>query len=177
MNTVIDALYFFLPAGLANMAPVFATLVPGLKNINAPLDFGRSYRGRRIFGSNKTLRGIVSGGLLGSLTALAQFYASKPELLSAQSLGRCLLCGGAMGLAALLADAIKSFFKRQIGVAPGKPWIPFDQTDYILGGLLVSIQFVHLSALQVGSILVIYTGGHLLANFVGHRLGLRKSPI
>ena len=49
--TIISCLYFLLPAGFANMAPVFAKKINFLRY---PVDFGLKLRGRRIFGKNKT---------------------------------------------------------------------------------------------------------------------------
>jgi hypothetical protein len=37
------ALWFFLPAGVANAAPVFANKIPVLNRWKTPMDFGKSY--------------------------------------------------------------------------------------------------------------------------------------
>lgn len=159
------------------MAPVFTAGLPVLKNWSTPLDLGRSFQGKRIFGDHKTVRGIISGAVLGGLVALCQFVAHKPELYNGFSISKCFLIGASMGFGALLADAIKSFFKRRVGVEPGKPWVPFDQTDYIIGGLLFLLPFIPLSPLQITSIIIVYFGGHLLTNYIGYHLGIRKRPI
>ena len=57
------AFWFFLPAGIANMSPVLASRISWLKSWDTPLDFGKSFRGKPIFGKNKTWRGIVFGTL------------------------------------------------------------------------------------------------------------------
>ena len=58
---ILFALWFFLPAGLANAAPVFASRIPKSEKLALPLDFGKSFRGKRIFGENKTFRGLLAG--------------------------------------------------------------------------------------------------------------------
>ena len=48
--------------------------------------------------------------------------------------GNCRLwLGVLMGLGTGIGDAVKSFFKRQIGIAPGASWIGFDQLDFFVG--------------------------------------------
>ena len=41
-----------------------------------------------------------------------------------------------MGFGALAGDLVKSFFKRRIGINPGAKFIPFDQTDFVVGALV-----------------------------------------
>jgi len=55
-----------------------------------------------------------------------------------------LLFGFLMGFGALLGDMTKSFFKRRLGYAPGKPFIPFDQLDFVVGALLFTYPLVKL---------------------------------
>lgn len=56
--------------------------------------------------------------------------------------------GLTMGLAAMVGDAVKSFFKRRIGIAPGLPWIPADQLDFVFAGILVLSLWVPLAWLD-----------------------------
>src|SRR6185369_16468061 len=61
IKQILFGLWFFLPAALANMAPIFAAHTAALKKFDTPMDFGRTFRGRRILGDHKTWRGLVSG--------------------------------------------------------------------------------------------------------------------
>ncbi len=180
---ILFAIWFFLPAGLANAAPVFANKIPYLKRWNTPLDFGLHFRGKRIFGKNKTWRGLLSGIVVGSLVALLQRYGyNHSELLqditylnySAIHVG---LLGGALGAGALLGDAIESFFKRQFGVPSGRSWFPFDQIDYIIGGLLVSSLVIDMPHYRYWIIFAVWFVIHLSAGPVAHALGLKSRPI
>jgi CDP-2,3-bis-(O-geranylgeranyl)-sn-glycerol synthase len=75
-ESVLHALWLFLPAYLANMAPVFvAKLLPGW---NAPIDGGRKAAdGRPLLGAGKTWRGLAGGTLLAGLVALGLVLWSR----------------------------------------------------------------------------------------------------
>ncbi len=174
MNDWWEAFWFFLPAGVANMAPVIASQIPGLNRWQTPIDLGYSWRGKRIFGDSKTWRGLVVGVIFALLVGLFQyrFIAS-----SAESTGFILIATGAMGLGALLGDAVESFFKRRLGKNSGESWFPFDQTDYIFGGLMLVYPFVRFSVTQALMILIIYFLLHMITTYIGYALRIRDKPI
>lgn len=167
------ALLFFLPAGIANMTPVFANRIPGLNKWKTPLDFGKSYRGKRIFGANKTWRGLVAGTIAGTLTG---FLLYGPFFAEDNTVTFLLICA-AMSAGALVGDAVESFFKRQRGIPSGEAWFPFDQTDYIIGGLLFTLPFGLLPLWLVLWVFGIYFGLHLLSSYIGYLVGLKPKPI
>lgn len=174
MNDWWEAFWFFLPAGFANMAPVFANKIPGYRHWKTPLDFGKSYRGKRILGDNKTWRGLFFGVLVAVLVGLFQyrFIASSP-----QSIFFIVTVTALLGAGALIGDAVESFFKRQRGIASGESWLPYDQTDYIFGGILLVYPLIKLSAAQIAMIIIIYFFLHLITSYVGYRIGLKQKPI
>lgn len=163
MNIIFNAFFFFLPAGIANMVPVIVAKIPGLKKWDAPLDFGKKFRGKRILGDHKTIRGFVSGIVAGCIVALVLYQS--------------LLLGFLLSFGALAGDSIKSFFKRQMGIASGKSWFPFDQIDYIVGGLLLSVFVVRLSLISYSAIFLLYFFLHLLITMIGYFLKLKKTII
>lgn len=176
------AVWFFLPAGVANATPVVANKIPVLNRWKNPMDFGKSYRGKRIFGANKTWRGLVFGSFIGALTGLliAVFYPPSASAVGIAPLWpkfSMALLGALLGFGALLGDAVESFFKRQKGVPAGQSWFPFDQLDYIIGGLLVSSFVVQLSLQQYLSIVVTWFALHLISAYIGYRLKLKDTPI
>jgi CDP-2,3-bis-(O-geranylgeranyl)-sn-glycerol synthase len=173
MNDYIAALLFFLPAGAANMAPVFANKIPLLNRWKTPVDFGLTYKGQRLLGNNKTWRGIVCGTLLGGLTAV---IVSKLNVNTVATIDPFWI-GCLLGFGALAGDAIESYFKRLKGVKPGEAWFPFDQTDYIIGGLLAVSLFIRLQLWVILTIFIVYFGAHLLVAYCGYRLGLKDRPI
>ncbi|MDZ7785911.1 MAG: CDP-archaeol synthase [Candidatus Saccharibacteria bacterium] len=166
------ALWFFLPAGVANAAPVLINKIPFVTRWNTPLDFGKSFRGIRILGNNKTIRGVVCGALIAGGVGHGQQLlapADFPEM--------SFIIGVALGAGALLGDALESFFKRQKGVASGEKWFPFDQIDYILGGIVFALPFAELTLILCAQIVIIWFGMHLLFAYIGYKLGLKNAPI
>lgn len=184
MNIILFALWFFLPAGLANSAPVFASRIVVLRNLTSPLDFGASYRGKRIFGANKTWRGLISGIFIATLTLWIQQYLFTSTDWAKTISGNIdystlpvFILGPLFGLGALLGDAIESFFKRQREVPSGESWFPFDQFDYIIGGILASSLIVQLTLRQYVAVAVIWFCLHILSVYVGFLIGMRGSKI
>jgi CDP-2,3-bis-(O-geranylgeranyl)-sn-glycerol synthase len=183
IDTILFVLWFFWPAGSANTAPVVANNIKALKKYTQPLDFGKSFRSKRIFGDHKTFRGLAAGIVNGAIIGLIQlllarnipWFADLTDVVDYTSLWVIGL-GALMGFGALVGDAVKSFFKRQVGVQSGSSWFPFDQTDYIIGGLLVSAPFVALSLQQSLLIFVVYGLLHPVVNVIGWILGMKPRP-
>jgi len=69
------ALWFFLPAAIANMMPIFAARWSFLGRYDYPMDFHKTFRGQRVFGSHKTLRGLVIGIIFATLVLWLQQQA------------------------------------------------------------------------------------------------------
>jgi len=177
-------LWFFLPAGVANMVPVLVAPVPGLRQWNAPIDGGREYRGRRIFGDHKTWRGLVTGMVASTLVFWLQQWLVVHTGWGAALAGQIdyahlpvLIVGPLLGFGALAGDAIESFFKRQRQVAPGRSWFPFDQIDYVVGGVLVALPFVRLTVWHYVLLLVFWLGIHMVVSFIGFKMHLKERPI
>ena len=157
--------------------------------LRRPIDCGAQVRGRRLFGDNKTFRGIFTMAVGTSFGMWIQAVAvtMAPRLSSLcyfeYSFARCLLVGAAMGLCGTLSELPNSFSKRQLGVAPGKSamgfWLPFffvlDQID-LLAGMWIALAFVMDVTVQriVLSVLVTLVG-HQLVSFIGYIFGMRKS--
>lgn len=176
MNELFAAFLFFLPAGIANMSPVFANKILILRDWKTPLDFGKSWHGKRLLGDNKSLRGLVFGTAMAALTALLiRLFTNPADNLQIHA--SFILVGALMGAGALLGDAVESFFKRRVGVAPGNSWFPFDQIDYIIGGLLVIYPIYRPPLSLMTTILLLYFGLHLTTSYVGYLLGLKDKPI
>jgi CDP-2,3-bis-(O-geranylgeranyl)-sn-glycerol synthase len=87
------------------------------------------------------------------------------------------LVGPLFGLGALGGDAIKSFFKRQLGVSPGKSWFPYDQLDYVIGGAVAVLPFIVLNLRQYVLLTAVWLAIHVASTVIGYRLGLKDAPI
>lgn len=184
VHSIFLALWFFVPAGFANAAPVFAAAIPWLRRFTVPLDCGKSYKGVRIFGANKTWRGLIAGILFAALGLALQRYAyihtDWAKTLSApinyQTIPLILL-SILFAVGALGGDAIESFFKRRQGVAPGHSWFPLDQIDYVIGAILATLPIVRLTPVQYAAALLLGVVLHVFFTYIGYLIKLRDRPI
>jgi CDP-2,3-bis-(O-geranylgeranyl)-sn-glycerol synthase len=174
---VLGVILLLLPAAAANMAPVIVSRFPFL---DYPLDGGMHVCGKRLLGGNKTVRGLVCGTIAGILVAWLQTtYAAAlaPFALVDYAALNPILFGGLAGFGALFGDAVKSAVKRQLDIAPGSSWIPFDQLDWIAGMFLFLLPLssfslpIYILAFVIGGTL------HPLVNIAGYVLGLKHSVI
>ncbi|MDP3725464.1 MAG: CDP-archaeol synthase [Nanoarchaeota archaeon] len=174
MSALLELFWVFLPAGIANICPsISAKWLPGL---SYPLDFGRTFRGRRIFGEHKTIRGIIAGVMGGGAVFLLEKYLLGS--IAGEGVGNLpWYFGFLLGAGAVGGDAIESFFKRQIGMRPGKSWILFDQIDWIVGALIASRGFVIIALPEI--LLLVGAGGllHFLVKLGGYMVRIEKTPI
>jgi len=183
IEQILFAMWFFGPAGLANAAPIIANNTPIIKDFNRPMDLGKTFRGVRVLGDNKTFRGLLSGMIMGLIVASVQMILFS-QFTSIDSFTMdidysspiVLLMGISMGFGVLLGDAVESFFKRQAGVAPGKSWVPFDQIDFIAGGLVFSLPFARLDARTYATTLIVMALLHPAVNLLGWALGFKSKP-
>jgi len=180
MIFLLQCLYFILPAYIANMAPVFAEKLGVLKFLARSVDGGKMWKGRPIFGDHKTWRGFVVG-IVSALAVvwlqyfLQQFYFSQKISLINYSEVNLWFLGILLGFGALFGDLVKSFFKRRIGVLPGKPWIPFDQIDFALGALIF-VNFIFRTPWTLVIIVLLVTPIlHISANRLGYLLKIRNT--
>jgi len=160
---VTGTILTYVPAYFGNMMPPIAGALR--------LPFGNPIAPTKL-GKNKTYRGLyagVIGGLLGSwlLHSLdLGWYATQP-------LSKALLAGGMMGFGALIGDAVKSAVKRWKNIPSGKPFVPFDQLDFVLGGSLFAITVIPISLAVFVTALVITPLLHLFVNVLAYHLKLK----
>jgi len=176
---IIQALWFILPAGISNMAPVLFKRT--FKSLDIPLDFGKKYRGKRILGDHKTVRGylaaIIIAIIIAGIQALLYFYTDffKSWTIFPFHGYNFIIFGILSGLGAMVGDSVESFFKRQCNVAPGGKFIPWDQVDFVIGAL-VFISFYFRPNWGIYAFLIIIIPlFHILINHIGFWIGINKS--
>lgn len=183
MSDILFVLWFFLPSGVANVAPIFASHMSFLKPYSFPLDFHRTFGGKRVFGSHKTIRGLITGILAAVFIVAVEKYIYEQTAFVASfvpinySAIDPIIFGTLSALGAILADAAKSFFKRQLDIAEGKTWFPFDQVDYILGGIIFTSFYIPLSVSQYLLLFVVWFLIHIISTITGFLLKLKTTPI
>lgn len=172
-------LYFFVPAYVANMSPVF---VQGrFKALAGPIDGGHTLWGKRILGDHKTWRGLLAGIVAGTLVFELQRLADGAGLLRDLALidygAHPVLPGFLMGLGTGVGDAVKSFFKRRIDIPPGASWPVFDQLDFVAGAYLF-VSVVHAPPLlpTLASLPIVVVGS-VAVTAIGWALGLKGAWI
>jgi hypothetical protein len=154
-----------------------------------PIDRGRKFHGKRIFGDNKTWRGIVVVGLgtaigFGLQSLVLHRIASIRSIeLFDYAFFKSVALGLAVGVAAMLSELPNSFIKRRFEIAPGsaaKGWkgvifYVYDQIDFLLGAWLVLAIVIPVTVeramLSAGLLLV----AHQLMSSVGYALGMRRT--
>ena len=160
---VLQLLYFMAPAYVANMAPPFVRYWQGW---NRPIS-------DRWLGSHKTVMGFAAGVLAAVLVTFLQWLIGWDIALVAYD--GWLGLGVRFGAFAMAGDCVKSFFKRRVGVTPGKPWIPFDQLDFVLGALVFVWPQAPLGWIDLAIVLGLSFAGHILVNHLGYWLGIRDA--
>lgn len=168
INIIISALVFFLPAYIANAMPVIANKLNIFKPIAFPIN-------KKVFGKAKTYRGFFVGiigalivGAIQSMFGYYGFFVKEGTILFT------LLLSFYLGFGALLGDLVKSYIKRKIGKKSGKPWIIFDQIDYVIGALLMSYILVQPPMLIIIILLIISPIFSITANIIAYKLKIKK---
>ncbi len=148
MTLLLTTLWLLFPAAIANMVPVLIARIPFLA---VPIDGGLSWRGHRITGDHKTVRGFLFGTLAGALASYAEYLAHPlvaDFIIIDYGVIPPLILGASLGFGALVGDSVKSFFKRQIGIPAGESWAPFDQLDWVVGALCALSFFIPVTLLM-----------------------------
>lgn len=167
MLRFIELLSLMVPAYVANMTPPFVKYWPGW---NRPIS-------ARWLGSHKTVIGFLAGVATGILTtfALAFVQSRTGWARSLVDLSQWPLLGIALGFGAMAGDSLKSLFKRRCHIAPGAPWIPFDQLDFVVGALAMLAFWVDLRVAEVTLILALSFVGDIIVNQIAYRLRIRDT--
>jgi CDP-2,3-bis-(O-geranylgeranyl)-sn-glycerol synthase len=183
VTIMLAGLWLFLPAMLPNSA---AVVFGG----GTPVDFGKSWRGKRILGDGKTWRGFFGGGFAGVILGLILIGISYlfnggalwgyADIWTAIGVIFCLSFGS------LLGDMLGSFIKRRIGIERGKKAPILDQYDFLIGAFLLTALFYHRwvyntyiegwHILALIFLLIITLILHRVMNIIGYKTGLKDVP-
>ena len=175
--------WVFVPALLPNSA---AVVFGG----GTPVDFGRSWRGKRILGDGKTWRGFFGGAFSGIVLGLIMIGAARlagsPDLWGYGTVADGIGIVVCLAVGSLLGDMLGSFLKRRLGIERGMKAPILDQYDFVIGAFLVVTLFYpqwvwstyvegwHIAALVLLLALVWFL--HRGVNIIGYRLGLKNEP-
>jgi CDP-diglyceride synthetase len=149
MTLLLQLAWLAIPvivAGFVHLTVLKFDLLPGLRAL--PIDGKATYRGRRVFGDNKTWRGAVVTITSMTVTAwaLARLHVCCWHLptLAPFAEARPIAWGLLLGTGYIVGELPNSFCKRQLGIGPGESgagavgrtfWV-IDQLDSLAGMLL-----------------------------------------
>ncbi len=154
LKLILETIWLLLPAGVANTVPVFAAKYNWFPAFNRPIS-------QRFLGAHKTWRGVAAGIIFGSITGVL--------------LGHGAIFGAILGAGALAGDAVKSFFKRLLKIAPGKPWPVFDQIDSVVGALAIAWFFIPITYAHAAIAIIIFGPISFLVSYLGVKLKIKNS--
>lgn len=184
----IQIIFMGAPLLLAGIAQGMCIKYNWLKSLKRPLDLGRSFRGKRIFGDHKTWRGLVVNVLFCAAGALIQARLQAQGALPSWVLlvdypADGLVLGLLLGFGMTAGELPNSFLKRQLNISPGKSakgvlrvvFFLFDQVD-LAAGIWVFIFFlVRPTAAFVLWSFAVTLVLHVAVSAVGYFLGMRST--
>ena len=180
LKFIFSCLYFFLPAYFTNMTPPLAKRVKVLNSLAKPIDFNKKFLGKPILGSHKTWRGAVLGITIGMTVAFLQFFLyrfnffKELSILNYQKID-ILLFAFLIAFGDIFGDLMFAFIKRRIGLKPGAPFLPFDQTNYVIGNFLILTPFFKIDILVWITLFFLTFFLHIIFNRLGYLLSLHDS--
>lgn len=171
---LLKCFYLMLPAYFANMAPV---MVKKINMFAYPIDFNKTINNKPILGKNKTFRGFIFGIVFAITIAYLQFLLYNMGFfrnISFFNYQNWLLFGVLMGFGALTGDLAKSLFKRRLGIKPGEKFVPFDQTDFVIGSLIFIMPIFGLTLKIFFTSLFLSLALHIIVNHAAFYLKIRN---
>ena len=194
MLKIIGMMYVTLvPTILAGVMVMLWCKLPILKAIAKPIDFGKNFvDGKRLFGDNKTWKGMLGYILFNTLFSVLWGFACQGGALKdlnffyqyhENTIPFNLLIGVLLGLGYSLFELPNSFLKRRLDITPGKSisgfWKVFfiflDQADSVFGVALVVWLFYPLGIGLYLFYILVGAGTHLLLNMMLYFMHLRKN--
>jgi len=147
---------------IANGAPIIAHKLLGDKLV-APVDGNIVLSdGYPLFGSSKTIRGIVSTVLVTTPTAMLLGWSWDIGILFA--------------LSVMAGDLFSSFVKRRMGLPPSSMATGIDQIPESLLPLLLLKEPLGLEWQSIGVIVVAFFVAELLSSKILYKFRIRKRP-
>jgi CDP-2,3-bis-(O-geranylgeranyl)-sn-glycerol synthase len=147
---------------VANGTPVIAAKLLGKRNA-LPVDGNAILSdGQRLFGSSKTIRGVILSVALTTVTT--------------PLIGLGWEVGFVVAIGAMIGDLLSSFVKRRLGMSASSKFTGLDQIPEALIPLLACMALVPLTPLSVGIGTLLFFVGALLLSRVFFKLNIRDRP-
>jgi len=180
LTYILSCFYFFLPAYFTNMTPPLIRKAGIFNFLDKEVDFDRKFRGQPIFGKNKCWRGVIFGIIVGMLVAgfqlwLYQFsFVREISLFDYQKVN-ILFFGFLISAGAVFGDLLFAFIKRRLRLEPGARFVPFDQTNYVIGSAIFLTPFFEIDIMVWTTLFILTFLLHLIINRLGYCLKLHQA--
>lgn len=181
LHVALSGLWLMLPSLIPNPAAVIFGGGP-------PIDFGKSFRGKRILGDGKTWLGLIGGvsaGLsLGIIMLMIAFSFDPQDLWGFESCSRGFGIIFVLSFGSLLGDMGGSFIKRRLGIERGAKAPVLDQYDFLVGSIVLVVIFypdwfinnfiVGERILSLITLIIAVPILHRIVNIIGYKLGKKS---
>lgn len=185
----LQILFLIAPVVLAGLAHVVVLKLNIWPSLLAPLDFGGKVNGQRLFGDNKTLRGLLVMMLVAAVVMALQAWLYRVSDSVRQlsffdySAINPWIAGAIFGAGYSLGELPNSFVKRQLRIPPGQQpqlpklralWYFIDQTDSVIGALITMRYFFPASFTISLVCFIVGTAIHILVDQVLYMLKIKS---
>jgi CDP-archaeol synthase len=180
-------LWTFLPILGAPLAHAPVLRFDLLRPLKRPIDGGRTLRGRRVLGDNKTWRGalVMVAGVEAAALALARVPAYRERVPPGVAQASPLATGALLGLAAVVGELPNSFAKRQLDIEPGRhargaagvALAIVDQGDFVLAAWPLLAPVHRMTVREAAAVFATVAAVHVPINLVGYAVGARDTPV
>jgi CDP-2,3-bis-(O-geranylgeranyl)-sn-glycerol synthase len=162
------------------MTPPLIKKAGVFKFLDRPVDFEKKFHGEPFFGNHKTWRGVIFGILAGFLAVLIQGYLYQfPAVQNISFLNyyqiNIFLFGFLISGGAIFGDLFFAFIKRRINLKPGQRFLPFDQTNYVIGSFIFLQPVLKLDYSVWITLFILTFFLHIIFNRIGYLLNLHKN--
>ncbi|MCQ2055937.1 MAG: CDP-2,3-bis-(O-geranylgeranyl)-sn-glycerol synthase [archaeon] len=183
---MVVGFWLWIPA----MIPNVSAAIIGKRFGKRKMDFGITWRGKRILGDGKSWAGFFGGACTGVFVGVIQIcVAAKFGSDNYWGFGPfwsnigVLFC---LSFGALIGDTLGAFIKRRFGMRVGAKALILDQYDFFIGSAIITticfpefirsnyIGSAHVAALI--SVVAMTYIMHRIVNVVGYRIGVKDVP-
>lgn len=183
LEAALAGVWLMLPALVPNSA---AVLFGG----GTPVDFGRSWRGKRVLGDGKTWRGFFGGALtglgVGAVQVMVTVSLGEQDRFGFGELPWAVVVVAALSFGAMTGDCVGSFLKRRFGVGRGEKAPVLDQYNFVAGAVVLALiaspgwfigHYIEDNGLWgLLVFLVVVPLLHRAVNIIGYKLGKKNVP-
>ena len=183
---MLTGFWLFLPA----LVPNSAAAVFG-RFSKTKMDFGKTWRGKRIFGDGKSWVGFFGGAFTGIaigliLMGISALFGDTDNFWGYGSFWTAVGVITCLSFGSLLGDLSGAFIKRRLGMERGQKAPILDQYDFVVGSMLLTLaifpDFIinnyiegwHIAALIFVLLITFFL--HRGVNIIGYLMGVKKEP-